>query len=115
MPAIFTIVKGSNPPLEIQLYPASSDLVTNGLDLTQMASVTGRAQLQGGAGPAIMINTVRILSPLTKGKVRIEFAQNTFPEVGVYVIHLVFLDNSGRKYVFPSDGTSLKVKVTSSI
>lgn len=112
--ASHSIVKGSNPPIELQLYPKESNTGANGIDLTVMTTASGYAKRADGRGSVITIPTV-IFTDKAHGKVKLEFYTSTFPEVGVYEVQLQFTDANGKVYIFPSDGSSLQIKVVASV
>lgn len=103
------MVLGSDPVFDLQLYPKRNDQGTNGISLLQISEQSCVARLKDGSGSSILLSLVIVNSQT--GVVRLTPSKTSFPVVGVYTLQLVFIDQSGRTFRFPTDGKSLEIRV----
>lgn len=115
MAAALKVVKGSNPPITVQLYPVDSDTGSNGIDLTGATEVAAKAELADGSGSAIAFTGASVPAPATDGKVKLEYATDTFTALGVYRIVVTYTDGAGAVHKYPSDGTSLQFELVEDV
>jgi hypothetical protein len=110
---IFDLVKGSNEPIIVQLYPDASDTGSNGIDLTGATSVAASAKhIDTGTNTAF--SSAAVYGDATDGTVRLLYATNTFTALGLYQIQITYVDASGYTRRYPSDGDGLRMRLNGS-
>lgn len=107
------MVKGSNEPIIIQLYPTATDTGSNGIDLTGATSITASAR-HIDTGAVVSFTTAAVYGASTDGKVRLLYATNSFTALGLYDIQVTYTDGAGYTRRYPSEGGGLRLRLNGS-
>lgn len=107
---IFDLVKGSNEPIVIQLYPVATDTGSNGIDLTGATAMTANAK-HIDTGSVVAFATAAVHGTPTDGKVQLLYSTNTFTVLGLYDIQITYTDGAGYVRRYPSEGGGLRLRL----
>lgn len=110
---IFDLVKGSNEPIVIQLYPVATDTGSNGIDLTGATSMTASAK-HVDTGAVVSFNSAAVYGTATNGQVRLLYDTTDFAVVGLWDIQITYTDGAGYVRRYPNEGTGLRMRVNGS-
>lgn len=110
---IFDLVKGSNEPIIVQLYPVASDTGSNGIDLTGATSLSANAKHVDTAATTAF-TAAAVEGSATLGKVKLTYATNTFTALGLYDIQITYIDAAGYTRRYPNEGTGLRMRLNGS-
>lgn len=110
---IFDLVKGSNEPIIVQLYPDAADTGSNGIDLTGATSMSASAK-HIDTGVTTAFSSAAVYGSATDGKVRLLYTTTTFTALGLYQIQITYTDASGYTRRYPSDGDGLRMRLNGS-
>lgn len=110
---IFDLVKGSNEPIIIQLYPVETDTGSNGIDLTGATSMTASARHVDTAA-VVAFDSCTVYGTPTDGKVRLLYDTTDFTALGLYDIQITFTDGAGYVRRYPSEGSGLRMRLNGS-
>lgn len=118
-----SIVAGSSSPLVIQLAKADDPTGKAGIDLSGASTFSAKAR-DVDTGVVVDFTAVAALptfldadgdvDPSSMGRVEMTYTTTSF-DAGTYVVQITFLDSSGTTHTYPSDGTSLKLRVVERI
>lgn len=110
---IYDLVKGSNEPIVIQLYPVETDTGSNGIDLTGVSNLAATAKhVESGAKKNF--SAVAVQGSPVNGTVALNFDTTTFTDIGVYDVQITFTDPAAKVRAYPSDGAGLRIRVNDS-
>jgi len=103
---VIPIIKGSNPPIELQLYDRDTDapLVLTG---ATMVSATAKAE-----GVALVTLGVPTITDAPNGKIKITYATGDFAAVGTYTLQVKLTDAAGATQIYPSEAGQVRVRVS---
>jgi hypothetical protein len=107
--AVFSLVKGSNEDLIVQLYDAANDTGSNGIDLSGASGFSAKAK-NPVTLTAVTFATAAVYGAATDGKVKLTYATSAFSEIGTFDLQISYTD-AGKTRVYPSEGNQLKIKV----
>lgn len=110
---IFDLVKGSNEPIVVQLYPTGSDTGSNGIDLTGATSMSASAR-HIDTGAVVNFTTAAVYGTATDGKVRLLYGTTSFTVLGLYDIQITYTDGGGYTRRYPSEGGGLRLRLNGS-
>lgn len=110
---IYDLVKGSNEPIIVQLYPDATDTGSNGIDLTGATSVSASAK-HVDTGAVTAFTNAAVYGDATLGKVRLLFGTATFTALGLYEIQITYTDAAGYTRRYPNDGDGLRMRLNGS-
>ena len=110
---IFDLVKGSNEPIIIQLYPVETDTGSNGIDLTGAAGMSASAK-HVDTEAVTGFDSCAVYGTPTDGKVRLLYDTTDFTALGLYDIQITFTDGAGYVRRYPSEGTGLRMRINGS-
>lgn len=110
---IFDMVKGSNEPIIIQLYPTATDTGSNGIDLTGATSMTASARHIDTAA-VVSFNSAAIYGPPTDGQVKLLYDTTDFTVLGLYDVQITYTDGAGYVRRYPSEGGGLRLRLNGS-
>lgn len=110
---IFDMVKGSNEPIIIQLYPVEADTGSNGIDLTGAVSLSASAKHVDTAA-VVAFDSCAVYGTPTEGTVRLLYDTTDFTTLGLYDIQITFTDGAGYTRRYPSEGTGLRMRLNGS-
>lgn len=103
---VIPIIKGSNPPIELQLYDRDTDAP---LVLTGATMVSATAKADGVAMVALNTPTV---TDAANGKIRITYTTGAFTNAGTYTLQIKLTDAAGITQIYPSEPGQTRVKVS---
>lgn len=106
MRSIHPIIAGSNQPLEVAFSDASSEAATN---LTGCTGFTASAR-ETDTGTVIVIPNA-VLVTAAEGKVKLEWADDTFLVPGLYAVQVRCIDVTGHTLILPSEAGQLLLRV----
>lgn len=110
---IFDLVKGSNEPIVVQLYPVAADTGSNGIDLTGATSMTASAK-HVDTGAVVNFASAAVYGTPTLGQVRLIYNTNTFTVLGLYDIQITYVDGAGYTRRYPNEGSGLRMRLNGS-
>lgn len=110
---VFELVKGSNEPIVVQLYPVATDTGANGINLTGATSMSANAK-HVDTGAVVAFDSCAVYGDATEGNVRMLYDATDFSVVGLYDVQITYTDGAGYVRKYPSEGSGLRIKINGS-